>query len=246
MRSFIPEDIRSILEKQAKWEEADDTTKKRASIAGGVIISRTKGAVSNYDVDYAPEGADAPRKSARVYIAGLLSIIGEPDINSGHLASKEVVMGHNHAEGDILFSEITLSLSNVGLSSRNGSRITPHLARSYSPDSITEGKVVVRTKRDTEPRNRYHAGEVASWLHDRPLPDRFRGRDHYVTADHLGRITSLMFFAMNNEELNPQFRTIDFVQGVSPELTDAVLDHRVPTEEFGEAFILPGWLRETA
>jgi hypothetical protein len=234
--------LEELLEKHAKnereAERRDAITAQRALDAARMVMVSTERGVNHYIRAAEPEDEDEQQRlPSRAYVAGILSLIGLEDSNAGHLATPRIVVARNVNRYNAVYSEVGVSLTGVALVSYETQDIHP---RTVAPEEIVEGKAVMFTRQgDDAPK---YAGGVGAWIANHDMPAHYMGRENYVDPGQLGRVAQTMLRAMMDPSLNPQFHTLEFVQGVSKELGAAVLDHSVADKDLHASFVLPSWL----
>jgi hypothetical protein len=251
MLSRLPSPLERIVgdhaQKVVEEERYNAITADRAAEAARTAIVRTAHATVEYVLSGRSgisEVKHMDRLVTRVNTAAVLSLIGEPDDNDGHLATPVVVMERDVNRHGVNYSEVGVALSGVavelGLFTRG---IDKADAKTVASEQLTEGQANIYV-RQGEARPEI-AGRTGAWIAEQDMPSHYQGRGYYDKPEQLGNLAGSMLRAMSDPSLNANFHTLDFVTGVSPDLAAAVKDHSVPVSDFREHITLPDWLSAT-
>lgn len=246
--TFINDEILRALEQSAIKTSSDKARREeidaRVAAVAGHLISGVRSAVEYRVMSTSLEGLEAERLSARYASAGLLLLAGKRVPNVGHFGTEKIGLGTNVQTATGLFTDVWARLDDVAVNGTAGID-RPRIGEGpleTNPANITEGKVVISAAEANGPSTSALVRHGA-WFATVEMPGDYRNRERYTTPASYADVAHTMLLAMEDADLNPQFRTNAYLQRTNLGLYHQAIDVELPVEQINVAAALPNWLQ---
>lgn len=248
MAEYIDTNLEALLEKKAAELTAEQrylhAVAERARLLSNFIIENL---VRDIRLQSLPLQQEATTKADRIIVstqmAGVLALTGIYHGGS-HVRSEDITLASDATFEEVTFESVTASVT-AALSRevQQAPGFSKKIDRSIiSPNAIYEGDVVISAEHKGSDQT---VSVRHAWLNTGDMPESYRNaRRHFVPAADLYSTMDNVLSALTDEELNPQFRTLPFIDGIGEELGKLVRNVEVPVTEVADAMLLPAWLKE--
>ncbi len=245
MNKYIGPDLETRLGVKANEittrERREILVAQRARLVVNTIFDHVKADIDMMLLPVKQEDGDqADRFIARVQMAGILSLLGVYD-SIGRARSESVILARDVSYGDKKFDTVSAKAF-AGLDDESMDSKAKAQKMLIKPTSIREGGVTFYASTNGED---HVITTKEAWFATNEMTDRYATfRKRYVDAAHIAADMQRMLGALTDEELNPQFRDVNFVDSISPELGVRVGMTEIPLENIGQDVFLPNWLKQ--